>query len=274
MGNYVARSVSYHVVTGNLLTWLSLVNIGISGHSLATDEPQRTDLLPSDEDAFDVGNMVTSEPLYVASPTNLRAGPFARTCQATNLLGKVVNVMIESVKSQSVKVSEYPLETVIQIHRTLTAFHQVLLDEFNRSPAEYASALALTYSALVHLCDPFSCADRTGVGNTVKETEVQAMSIETVRSVASSIHEFAQKLRPLAIANPAAMSPLIADCLYMGTATFQWKAYEVGSAEMISGYRDLRDALSLLSSRWAVAAEYNKAIDKCKEAIYGNSSLV
>src|SRR5947209_3532664 len=34
--------------------------------------------------------MTTSEPLYVSSPTTVRTSPFARTCQATHLLGRLI----------------------------------------------------------------------------------------------------------------------------------------------------------------------------------------
>lgn len=73
-----------------LLTHVRYVNLGAPGRPLATDDPMRTDVLPVDDTMWDQGEMTTSEPLYVSSPTSVKASPFARTCQASHLLGRLI----------------------------------------------------------------------------------------------------------------------------------------------------------------------------------------
>lgn len=49
------------------------VTLGSYGHPLATEDPSRADILPADDESWDVGDMISSEPLYVSSITSLPA---------------------------------------------------------------------------------------------------------------------------------------------------------------------------------------------------------
>lgn len=98
--------------------------------------------------------MTTSEPLYVSSPTAVHASPFARTCQATHLLGRLIRHLNDRNVEPAFRFSEAG-----QLHRTLTALASLLSDEFQASPDQLSSAIALIYGGMLHLYDPYACTE-------------------------------------------------------------------------------------------------------------------
>jgi len=138
------------VLVFGLSNVLRYVNLGSSGRPLATADPATGDILPADDDLWDRGEPTTSEPLYVSSPTLVKAGPFARTCQACNLMGRLLHFLNDPALEGATRFDE-----AMQIHRTLIAFAKLLPDEVNRDPARCGTAMALCYGALLHLYDPW-----------------------------------------------------------------------------------------------------------------------
>ena len=134
------------------LTLFRYVNLGSKGRPLATDDPLRTDVLPADDTLWDRGEMTTSEPIYVSSPTTVRASPFARTCQATHLLGRLIRHLNDRNVEPAFRFTE-----AVQLHRTLAALASLLPEEFQASPDQLSSAIALVYGGMLHLYDPYAC---------------------------------------------------------------------------------------------------------------------
>lgn len=232
------------------------VHLGSEGRQLATDDPPPHTVLPADERAWDEGEMTTSEPLYVSTATNVRAGAFARTCQTVHLMGRMIRVLSDHYSDASIRFTQG-----IQLHRTLTALSNVLINEVSENPAQYATATALCYGALLHLCEPFSCTESNRGSHTVEETEMQAISIPGMKDTAMRILEFSRTVQELMDRNFFAISPLMADCLYTAAATLQWQVHETGSEEAIQGYNVLKDVLREMGKRWAVAGEYLKILE-------------
>lgn len=251
-----------------LLTFHRYVHLGLPGHALATEDPLRNEVLPADDAQFDQAEMAGSEPLYVGSPTSIKAGPFARACQAAHLVGKVVVLLNDLLQE-----GEGRFATALQVHRTLTAFVQVLQQESSISPEAYATPMALAYSALINLCDPFCCTESNGGCHTVEEAELQTVCINGIKTAADGVARFVLQLRPSMNLRPAAISPLISNCLYMATVTFAWRVYEGEKPETLDAYKLLRDALNALSGRWAVGSEYLESVDKAKELLYDSPLL-
>ncbi|ETN37564.1 uncharacterized protein HMPREF1541_07186 [Cyphellophora europaea CBS 101466] len=232
------------------------VHLGSEGHQLATDDPPLQTVLPANESSWDEGDMTTSEPLYMSTPTSVRAGAFARTCQATHLMGRMIRVLNDRSSDPATRFAE-----AIQLHRTLTALSNVLPYEVSESAAQYSTAMGLCYSSLLHLCEPFSCTETNRGDHTLEETEMQAISIPGMQEAAGKVLEFSLVLQKLMDQNLSAISPLLADCLYSATATFQWLVHETGSEEYITGYNSLRSILVEMSKRWVVAGEYVKILE-------------
>ncbi|KIW81458.1 hypothetical protein Z517_04483 [Fonsecaea pedrosoi CBS 271.37] len=245
------------------------VNLGSSGHPLSTDDPVLNETLPADDDLWDEGHITTSEPLYVTSPTNVKAGAFTRTCQATHLMGRLVRLLNDKMLDAPMRFSE-----AIQLHRTLQALANLLPNDVHHVPERYGTPLALCYSSLMHLCDPFACTESNHGFHTVEETEMQTIAIAGLKSVASDVLRFSQLWHMGMLSNPAAASPLLGDCLYFAATIYAWLAQETGVREMGDAYHVLRKVLETMSSRWAVAQQYLILLDVSKEHLYADSILV
>lgn len=233
-------------------------NLGTEGAAIVTDDPPPQTVLPADDSSWDQGDMTTSEPLYVSTTTSVRAGAFARTCQATHLMGRMIRNLNDHYSDPSLRFTQ-----AITLYRTVNALSNVLPQETFHDPHRYATAMALCYGTLLHLCDPFSCTEANRGNHTVEETEMQAIAIPGMREVAGKVLEFSRYIREMVDEgeSAAAVSPLVCDCLYSAAATFQWLSYESGSEEAVEGYRALRGVLEGLRGRWAVAGEYVKILD-------------
>ncbi|EXJ83472.1 hypothetical protein A1O1_07095 [Capronia coronata CBS 617.96] len=245
------------------------VNLGTWGHPLATDDPHRNDVLPADDDMWDEGEVTTSEPLYVSSPTNVRAAPFARTCQATHLLGRLIRLMNDRLLDSPLRFTE-----AIHLFRTLQALSKLLEDDVQRSPMRYVTALALCYGALLHLSDPFSCTDTNRGDHTVEETEMQTLAISGLKPTAADILQFSQLLMSSMPTSTAGISPLICDSLYVAASTYAWLAHESGLREMGEAYHALRRSLETINCRWTAAGYYIGLLDKAKETSYPDNPLL
>lgn len=241
---------------------MSYVVLGIDGRPLATGDPPLKAVLPADDAAWDIGEMTSSEPLHVSSPTNVRAGAFARTCQATHLMGRLVRLTNDRTGT--------PLRFVeaAQLYRTLTALANILPSELAQSEQQFSTPLSLCYGAIIHLCDPFCCTETNRGDHTVEETEMQVIAIDGIKRAADSMLHFAETVKMLIRENISAISPLMLDGLYVAATTFAWLAHESGSAEDLSNYRVLREVLIQMNVRWAAAGEYVKVLDATKDILY------
>ncbi len=243
------------------------MNLGITGRPLATDDPPPQAVLPAEDASWDLGEMTSVEPLYVSSPTAVRAGAYARTCQATHLMGRLVRIVNDQSPDTSLRFSE-----AAQLHRTIVALGNLLPTELQQSPAQYVTPLALCYGAIIHICEPFCCTESNRGDHTVGETEMQAIAIAGMRETAADIIQFAEVLTTLMHNNISAVSPLTADAIYVGAATYAWLAHESGSPEDLSNYHALREVLHQMNVRWAVAGEYLSALDKTKDILYPDNA--
>ena len=245
------------------------VNMGTYGHPLATDDPARNDMLPADDALWDAGEMTTSEPIYVSSPTNVRAGPFARTCQATHLLGRQIRLVNDRLLDAPLRFTE-----AIQLYRTLQAFANLIPSDVQRSPEQFGTSMALCYSALLHLCDPFACTESNRGEHTVEETEMQSIAIAGMRGAAHDVLQFSATFRMAITQNPTSISPLVADCIYSAAATYAWLVHESGTKETADAYHSLRNVLEIMNGRWAVAGQYLTVLDKAQETLYPQTILL
>lgn len=133
--------------------------------------------------------------------------------------------------------------------------------------------MALAYSAMISLCDSYICYLMDTGAHTPEEVTLQTVAIDSTRSTAKDVIAFATALRRSMISNPAAMSPLISNCLYEATLNCAWRVHEGERGDVIEVYHALRDTLGILSERWAVGGEYLACIEKYKELMYRSPLL-
>lgn len=103
---------------------------------------------------------------------------------------------------------------------------------------------------------------------------MQTVAIGGLRSVAADILQFSHLLQTSMKENPASISPLIGDCLYIAAATYAWLVYETGTRETAEAYRQLRKVLEIMGTRWAVGGQYLAILEKARETLYPETPLL
>jgi len=193
--------------------------------------------------------MTASEPLFVSSPTSIRAGSFARTCQAAHLLGRVIRHKNDQSLEPLFRLSE-----AAQLYRTIRALSLLLLAELNAS-RDVGTATALCYSSLMVLCKCYSCPETIRGQNPREEMEMQETALNGRKAAARDVVGFAQHLKLSMAFNIASASPLTSDCLYQAAANHAWPSRESGAAESAEATNEIRGALRMLDGRWRVAGK-------------------
>lgn len=206
--------------------------------------------------------MATAMQRKVSSPIEDSVAPFPRLCQASIMLGKVLNHRWASrepdQKSHFSQASKLYAETC-NLARTLH-------DETNKSTdyLNLAAPLALAYSTLCVLCDSYSCPKNQNGGATSPEAQaMQAQAVDGLKSVSESIVEFSIQINH-ATPHPHEMdriSPIIMDALYSAASTFAWSVRESGDPNSQQGLDSIRNSLRRLGSRWRNAAEYVRILE-------------
>ncbi|KAL1854557.1 hypothetical protein Plec18170_004647 [Paecilomyces lecythidis] len=253
----------------NVRTWYAVlildryVNIGSYGHPLLSGEFHRRAVLPCDDDSFDRAEITPSQPIFVSSSTSVKAGAYARICQAAHLLGQVI-----SHRDDRDVESTFRFTSAMQIHATSDALSKVLADEFKHSPGKLSTALALLYTARLSLYDPYACTGTNHGDNTVEETQMQEIAINGLKENAQDIVHLSQSLRSHLGFDISSVSPLICDCVYQAAANFAWLRRENGDPQADIAFRILVDFLELVNTRWKVAGEYSKMLEIAEEKIY------
>lgn len=204
--------------------------------------------------------------LAVSADSGVPAGPFARTCQATHLLSRV----LRHIRDKNVEARFYFEEAMI-LHKTLSAFHEVLKVEVaaaevatfdghseRNSRRNLLTAAALCYSALVGLYDQHTCADaevaeRIGIP---EQIEVQAIALPAILEIGVEIQKFAGRIMQLVEEEGLLQtSPFWCDCLYSAGMKYTWYIQETSNFELMHAVSDIKNALKTLARRWTIAGK-------------------
>ncbi|KAI9806570.1 MAG: hypothetical protein M1833_003757 [Piccolia ochrophora] len=234
------------------------VNIGSEGRPLATEEPRDDWYLPVEDGKWDRGEMTFSERLFVSSPTNLHASSYARMCQAGHLLGRVLRHMNDRTLDLQFRVQE-----ATQLHRATKALLALLpRDDPQQMDSTTHSAVALCYSTLLSLYDPYSCTETMG-DITREHAEMQSQAILGLKSISKEVVGYAEQLSTTLTTWPwhlDRVSPLVTDGLYQAAAHYSWKVRESGNVNAVQALTSIRRVLKDINRRWHVAGEYERIL--------------
>lgn len=197
----------------------------------------------------------------VSNPIEDPVAPFPRLCQASVLLGKVLqhNYATEPSEEQKPRFIQASM-----LYTDVSLMARTLLDEANNSNdyLSLAAPLALSYSALCTLCDSYSC-QKGCVASTPEAAAMQAQAIDGLKTVSHSIVEFSDRINK-ATPSPHDMdrvSPIIMDALYSAAANYAWLVRESGDENSQMALDSIRFALRRLGTRWRNAAEYLRILE-------------
>ncbi|PQE29742.1 fungal specific transcription factor domain-containing protein [Rutstroemia sp. NJR-2017a WRK4] len=238
-----------------------MVSIGSKAHILTAQEPQKGDPLPADDIAWDNGDVMLQR--YVSNPVSEPVSPFTRLCQGSVMLGKVLrHHYAEDIPSETARFS---IASQLYIDCSILARK---IDEEASDSTEYltlATSLALIYSTLNALCEPYTCTAKKS-GTSPPSPERAAMTVQALdglKSVSNSSVEFADKLIN---GTPTQqdldkVSPLIMDALYSAASNYAWLVRESGDQQYQAALDSIRHCLRRLGSRWRNAAEYLRILE-------------
>lgn len=185
------------------------------------------------------------------------ASPFARACQASHLLSRVLRQTRDRDNYADILYQE-----AIQLHRTLQALASVINDE-SQAAMEMSddktaqlplfTAAGICFSALFSLYDRYSCAEHSREEHRghPELLEMQKQAIAGLDQVSGQVLQLAQRVQAVAeLGGVFRMSPFISDCLYQAAATCLWRVRETGNQEYEAKVAVIRGALETLSTRW------------------------
>ena len=198
------------------------INIGHRGKPLSTTDPNIDIHLPTEDAAWDRGQMLVAAPMSLSTSETIRVAPFARCCQAAHLLGKT----LRHLDDRDVP-DEYRFDDALQLHRTMMALADVLPDEASTDdevrPA-LCSSMAILYSALLTLYDAHSCTDRSTEQHCEAQLIVQKECIDGLSEVSGRVVELARKIRNVADTKGLGYcNPLVIDSIYQSAANCKSK---------------------------------------------------
>jgi hypothetical protein len=196
----------------------------------------------------------------VSSPIDENIGPYPRLCQAYVLMGRVFRHHNgEEFSSESTRFVE-----ASKLYGDITLLARKLTEEADSSNdyVSLAAPLALTYSTICALCDPYSCPKGAGSA-TPEASAMQVQAVEGLQTVSASIAEFAKKL-DLATPNMNdldRLSPIIMDAIYSAASNNAWFVRESGNESNQVVLDTLRHILRRFGGRWRSAAEYLRILE-------------
>ncbi|RSM13804.1 hypothetical protein CDV31_005674 [Fusarium ambrosium] len=242
------------------------INIGLPDRPFASVDACPEDLLPMDEALWDLGEQTIVPSLAVCSSTDLPAPPFARTCQAAHLLSRVLSHIGTNHCKKS---PEQYYSEALQLHGILSSFKLVLDQEVKSEEPNgflvYSPAQGLCFSAIIALCDNYTCADLddlSGVG-TPEQLKMQETALNTLHEIGASVWQFASHLSHLLESQRSEIiiSPFAAQCLYAASTQYQWYIEETGKVELKAAVNSLKHALWLIGNSWKVGEKYCRILE-------------
>lgn len=198
-----------------------------------------------------------SPSLAVSGDTSHELSSFARLCQASDLLSRVLHHINEEPSDMRLWYREG-----INLHYLLSSFATGLTlesseDETNNmliGDRSLYPAVAVVHSAQMLLYDTHTCANfdhLSGVG-IPEQLEMQMIALTGVKVVCIAVCSFARGISAAEIGD-AGISPLVINCLYEAAKYCFWYYRETNKPEILHEATEITLALQAIAGTWAVA---------------------
>lgn len=238
-----------------------LLTFGNPALPFSVQDPNQEDYLPSSEAGWSEGDLGIHEPLFFSSPTSVPAGCYARLCQTSHLLGRIMQHLNNHGLDDDSRFQE-----AIQLNRSLQELSVVISAELNEEQSmALHSAIALCYSGMIILNKPYSGIEPIGIwASLVIPTDFRNHALATLRLAARETSNFVGTLYAYLTGLTDQLSPFIAQSLYQAVSTFAWLNREAPhNLDILNAIEFLRDALRKLERRWKIAgmtSVFNKTV--------------
>ncbi|QIW97529.1 hypothetical protein AMS68_003047 [Peltaster fructicola] len=246
-------------------------NVGHHNKPFATDDPGLDVHLPTDDGAWDRGQMGAAAPLSLSASQSTSVSSYARLCQATHMLSKV----IRHTNDRSMP-EDYLSSEALQLDVTVRALLDAMQDELSVMDDDkigtFISAVSVCISAAMTLYDKYSCST-TFEDTTVSESRlhVHKRSIDGLAEVTDRSFQLAKRLKIyIAAYGIRKVSPFVLDSLYSAAATYAWYVRESSDAACGERLDELKELMSIIDGRWRSAGEYVRIVDSTESYINGD----
>ncbi|KAA8575522.1 hypothetical protein MFRU_002g00320 [Monilinia fructicola] len=240
-----------------------MVSIGSKSHLLTTQEPKEEDPLPVEDAAWDHGDMTQTIQRYVSTSLTESVTPFARLCQGSVLLGNVLrHHYTEKIPSETAR-----FDIAYQLFENCSVLARRVNEEAiaSRDYLMLATPLAIIYSAIIALLDPYSCpTDRScGAASSSEKGIMMNQAIKGLQDFSHSVVEFSERVNNQAQTQQDLdkVSPLIMDSLWAAGQHYMWVWKESRDAQSQVALESIRNCLRKFQTRWRNAAEYLRIFD-------------
>ncbi|KAL5360776.1 hypothetical protein BJX96DRAFT_165418 [Aspergillus floccosus] len=231
-------------------------------------DPADTDVLPVDDDAWDLGDVANIINYPVTTPFFTPISPFSRLCQSALFISRATLYRSNSQAGLADQIT-----AVVSLTEELSTFSSILTEEMDSSTDGYLRLLApqcLTWSALFLLLDNYCCPEKlsnelgyttSGHAKGSDDLAAQIQATLVVRNISDQAHRTTTNVMDI-ISNllrndqMGKISPFVLDALYCSMMTFQWVYREGGDEEAKGRLADIEACMGRLSGRWKLASEY------------------
>jgi len=194
--------------------------------------------------------------------------PFARTCQASHLLGWVCEHVNQNPSSED---ADMHFQEAFTISGALRALLTMLHSESAHTPEaerhKLFAARGIAYAALNTLYDVHSCIEPDNVeavgGNRGLRLDLQQHALDGFKEVIAEVSAFAAEIgRHGEIHGFGTVPVLVLFSLYTVAGTYAWYARENAAETHLAALDDLRKVMRIIGrSKWRVAASYVKMLE-------------
>ncbi|KAH8803327.1 fungal-specific transcription factor domain protein [Xylogone sp. PMI_703] len=235
------------------------VTIGSDYRSLCTEDPTPDMYIPTNDAAWEQGEIVPPERVSLSSPTSISVSPFARVAQASNLLGRVIRHCNDRTSSPA-----FMLDNMELLHQTTSSLIVLLTDDPSIADSFYlAHAVclsALTFvSALMkldghHTCDSYDDDRPVPIETAAVFRESMDRAIIKIREDSTRVVYFVESLmNQIRDSGLDGISPLVMHCVYRAAVALSFGANESEERHYINGQAICEELLRTMNTRWKAA---------------------
>ncbi|KAH7304841.1 hypothetical protein BKA65DRAFT_602133 [Rhexocercosporidium sp. MPI-PUGE-AT-0058] len=224
-----------------------------NGDSLCTTEdPQSSDSLPIEDTQWAQDIVPDTTYHTLATPSDITVGHFARECQISHLIGRVLKHVFEPASDP-----EFHAQEAMQLEKTLMAFMPLLIEEHSKFGL-YCAALGMCSSALFTLYD--SALFSSQISQDYKDTLLASIQCSSTQITEFSRHLFGD----VAAVDFGVVSPLIPHSLYQAAIVQYRLGKQIGEMRYRNGFESLKEILGYFNRRWLIGGRYLEALEGLK----------
>lgn len=171
------------------------------------------EILPGSDADWDDGEICVNSLLVMSIESQARVSPFARTCQAAHLLGRVCQHVDEHAEPAD---ADFHYQEAHSIRGVGEALLTMIRQESADARYNLLTAMALCCNALLTLYDTHCCIEVAPIEikgrNKGMRLELQQLWIDGYKRMSAVISDFGNDIRK-AMADQHVISPLVLHCL-------------------------------------------------------------